>query len=48
MKRRVMRNKYQSYTCADLGTLRNAGYEESFMSLEQGVSEDIKHPIAGR
>lgn len=36
-------DKYQSYTCVDLGTFRNAGYEQSFTILEQGVSEYVKH-----
>ncbi len=43
-----LRDKYQSYTCADLGTLRHAGYEQSFTSLEQGVSEYIKHLTGDR
>jgi ADP-L-glycero-D-manno-heptose 6-epimerase len=28
---------YQSYTCADLGALRKAGYGERFLSIEEGV-----------
>ena len=34
--------KYQSYTQADLGLLRSAGYGAPFMSVEQGVSSYVK------
>jgi ADP-L-glycero-D-manno-heptose 6-epimerase len=33
--------KYQSYTQADLGRLRDAGYEGSFRSVEEGVSDYV-------
>ena len=35
--------KYQSFTEADLGLLREAGYGESFMSVEQGVGSYVAH-----
>ncbi len=33
-----LRGSYQSYTCADLDALRNAGYDRKFTSLEQGMT----------
>lgn len=41
-----LRDRYQSYTCADLGSLRNAGYAKPFASIEEGVNEYIKHLTA--
>lgn len=38
-----LRDKCQYYSCADLGTLRNADCEQSITSLEQEVSEYIRH-----
>jgi len=35
--------KYQSFTEADLGLLRNAGYGEDFMPVEQGVGSYVAH-----
>jgi ADP-L-glycero-D-manno-heptose 6-epimerase len=37
-----IRDKYQYFTEADMTKLRNAGYTESFYSLEEGVSEYVK------
>ena len=34
----VLRRKYQSYTQADIGALRSAGYAEPFLNVEQGVA----------
>ncbi|HTP61264.1 MAG TPA: ADP-glyceromanno-heptose 6-epimerase [Burkholderiales bacterium] len=34
--------KYQSYTQADLGRLREAGYEGAFRSVEEGVAEYVR------
>jgi ADP-L-glycero-D-manno-heptose 6-epimerase len=34
--------KYQSYTQADLARLREAGYEGSFRSVEEGVAEYVR------
>ena len=34
--------KYQSFTQADLGALRAAGYQEPFLSVEQGVSRYVQ------
>ncbi len=33
-----IRPRYQTYTCADLGRLRRAGYAQSFVSLAAGVA----------
>lgn len=33
-----LRGKYQCYTCADLGRLRNAGFEAATLTVEQGVA----------
>jgi len=35
----ALRGKYQSYTQADIGALRNSGYAEPFLSVEQGVAK---------
>jgi len=39
--------KYQSYTEADLTELKNTGYEEQFLTVQQGVKrymKDLEHP----
>ena len=36
-----LRGKYQSYTQADIGALRNIGYTEPFLSVEQGVAHYV-------
>lgn len=41
-----LRDKYQSYTCADTAALRGAGYDESFVGLEEGVAEYVRHMTA--
>jgi ADP-L-glycero-D-manno-heptose 6-epimerase len=33
-----LRGKYQSYTQAEIGALRNSGYTEEFLTVEQGVA----------
>ena len=37
----ALKGKYQSYTQADLTNLRAAGYEDEFLSVEEGVSRYI-------
>lgn len=37
-----LRDRYQSYTCADMRTLRSAGYEARFLSIEEGICEYVK------
>lgn len=37
-----LKGKYQSFTQADIGALREAGYEEPFLTVEQGVSRYIE------
>ena len=39
----ALRGKYQSFTCADIGRLRGAGYRQEFASVEQGVAEYVSH-----
>lgn len=34
----ALKGKYQSFTQADIGALRQAGYPDSFLTVEQGVS----------
>ncbi|HEX5654875.1 MAG TPA: ADP-glyceromanno-heptose 6-epimerase [Chitinophagaceae bacterium] len=38
-----IRDKYQYYTEADMSKLRQAGYDQSFSSLEEGVSDYVKN-----
>ena len=33
----ALKGKYQSFTQADLTNLRSAGYQEDFLTVEQGV-----------
>jgi ADP-L-glycero-D-manno-heptose 6-epimerase len=35
----ALKGKYQSFTQADLTNLRSAGYQEDFLTVEQGVSK---------
>ncbi|HEY0664623.1 MAG TPA: ADP-glyceromanno-heptose 6-epimerase [Gallionella sp.] len=41
----ALRGKYQSYTQADIGALRNAGYTEPFLTVEQGVAKYVEHML---
>ncbi len=36
-----LKGKYQTYTCADLKRLREAGYKNKFTSLEEGIKDYI-------
>jgi len=40
-----LRGKYQSYTQADIGALRNSGYSEQFLSVEQGVTRYVEQML---
>jgi ADP-L-glycero-D-manno-heptose 6-epimerase len=42
-----LRGKYQSYTQADISALRNSGYSEPFLSVEQGVARYVSY-LSGR
>ena len=33
-----LKGRYQSYTQADIGNLRRAGYSQAFLSVEEGVA----------
>ncbi len=39
----ALKGKYQSFTQADLGALRAAGYGDEFATVEQGVSAYVQH-----
>jgi ADP-L-glycero-D-manno-heptose 6-epimerase len=41
----ALRGKYQSYTQADIGALRNTGYAEPFLSVEQGVGRYVEQML---
>ena len=34
----ALKGKYQSYTCADIGALRAAGYADEFLTVADGVA----------
>jgi ADP-L-glycero-D-manno-heptose 6-epimerase len=38
----ALKGKYQSFTEADLSQLRDAGYQEKFSAVEEGVAEYVK------
>ncbi len=38
-----LRGKYQSYTQADIAALRNSGYTEPFLNVEQGVAKYVSY-----
>jgi ADP-L-glycero-D-manno-heptose 6-epimerase len=40
-----LRGKYQSYTQADIGALRESGYAEPFLSVEQGVARYVEQML---
>jgi ADP-L-glycero-D-manno-heptose 6-epimerase len=43
-----LRERYQSYTEADIERLRGAGYQEAFLNIEQGVGRYVKRLIDAR
>ena len=43
----ALKSKYQVYTCADLTRLREAGYNEPMLTLEEGV-ERYCHQLLAR
>jgi ADP-L-glycero-D-manno-heptose 6-epimerase len=42
----ALKGKYQSYTEADMGALREAGYDASFFTVEEGVARYVEY-LAG-
>jgi len=40
-----LRGKYQSHTQADISALRNSGYDEPFLSVEQGVARYVEQML---
>jgi len=43
----ALRGKYQHFTQADIGMLRRAGYDEPFLSVEDGVGRYCRALLAG-
>lgn len=41
----ALRGKYQSYTQADITALRDSGYAEAFLSVEQGVARYVEQML---
>lgn len=41
-----LKGQYQSYTCADMTSLRRAGYTRSFTTLEDGITRYIDHYLS--
>ena len=41
-----LKNKYQSYTQADVSALRRAGYTAPFLTVEQGVTRYCERLLA--
>ena len=42
----ALRGKYQSYTQADISAMREAGYTESFLTVEQGTANYVNYMLA--
>ena len=42
----ALKGKYQSFTQADIGALREVGYDKEFLTVEQGVGRYVKHLLA--
>ncbi len=42
----ALRGKYQSYTQADISAMREAGYKESFLTVEQGTANYVNYMLA--
>jgi len=38
----ALKGKYQSFTEADIGALRKAGYKQAFLTVEEGVGRYVK------
>jgi ADP-L-glycero-D-manno-heptose 6-epimerase len=43
----ALRGKYQSFTQADISALRNSGYTQSFLNVEQGVERYMAQLLKG-
>lgn len=41
-----IRDKYQYFTEADMSKLKNAGYSEPFMTLEEGIADYVKNYLS--
>jgi ADP-L-glycero-D-manno-heptose 6-epimerase len=38
----ALKGKYQSFTRADIGALREIGYDKDFLTVEQGVGRYVE------
>ena len=43
----ALKGKYQSYTEADMGAFGQAGYDDAFLSVEEGVARYVRHLLKG-
>ena len=43
----ALKGKYQSYTEADMGAFRQAGYDDAFLGVEAGVARYVQHLLKG-
>lgn len=41
-----LRGKYQYFTCANIQKLRSVGYDESFLSLEDGIDDYVRNYLS--
>jgi ADP-L-glycero-D-manno-heptose 6-epimerase len=41
----ALKGKYQSYTQADIGALRGAGYNQPFLTVEQGTARYVEQML---
>jgi ADP-L-glycero-D-manno-heptose 6-epimerase len=42
----ALREKYQYYTCADIGRMRESGYDEPLFTLEEAVRDYVQGYLA--
>jgi ADP-L-glycero-D-manno-heptose 6-epimerase len=42
----ILRGKYQYFTQAEVGKLRQAGYQKTFTSLENGIGDYVRSHLA--
>ena len=42
----TIRDRYQYFTQADMTALRQAGYEQPFLSVEEGVEDYVQNYLA--
>jgi ADP-L-glycero-D-manno-heptose 6-epimerase len=42
----ALKGRYQSFTCADISSLRDAGYCEQFLDVAAGVTQYCEHLLS--